>query len=302
MEFGERIRPGVQKNTGNANQPQHGPRIAQASWKACAKAGHILPTLLQAQVKENMKSETRVISLPICLVLTVFMSVRFEAAALAQQESTPTEAQSTPAQTQDDSSGQQDPGNQSGTGSTTVRTKISGPPSGTSASTSTTYVFPSNGEINRYWLKSTIGPKAFVGSAITASWHQWVADSPKEWTKDATGWGQRYGSAFLENAINTSTLVLLSRAMGQDPRYRRCDCTGAWPRISHAVKLSFMAYNRNGNLTFSPARIVETFAGPLVTRNTIYPDRYNSGDAFTAYYLAGTVGWNLFREFFSKRW
>jgi hypothetical protein len=153
--------------------------------------------------------------------------------------------------------------------------------------------------MNRYWFKNTIGPKALIGGAFTASWNQWIADSPREWTKDAKGWGQRFGSGLLDNGINTTSLVWLSRATGQDPRYRRCDCTGFGPRLGHAIRLTFSGYNRSGNLTFSPAKIVAPFTGPMVTRNTYYPDRFGWGNVGSAggYYLAGSVGWNIVREF-----
>src|SRR5262245_33441984 len=93
-----------------------------------------------------------------------------------------------------------------------------------------TYVFPTKQEMNRYWLRNTLGPRALIGATFTASWNTWVTDSPKEWTKDATGWGQRYGSALVDNGINQTSLIFISRKMNQDPRYRRCDCTGFKPR------------------------------------------------------------------------
>jgi hypothetical protein len=175
-------------------------------------------------------------------------------------------------------------------------------PTGT-ASASTTYVFPTNREMNRFWLRNTIGPEGLVGASFTASWHQWVTDSPKEWTKDAEGWGKRFGTAMLDNGVNESSLVLISRAIGQDPRYHRCDCTGLWPRSRQAIKLAFMSYNRSGNIVFSPAKIISPFTGPMVTRNTIYPDRYGFGDAASAggYYFAGRIAWNLVREFIWKK-
>jgi hypothetical protein len=153
--------------------------------------------------------------------------------------------------------------------------------------------------MNRYWFKNTIGPKAFAGAAFTASWNQWVADSPSDWAKDATGYGQRYGSALLDNGVNTTSLVWISRATAQDPRYRRCDCTGVWPRARHAIVMSYMSYNRSGDLRFSPAKIIAPVTGPLVTRSLIYPNE-GPGDAFSGwgYYLAGGVGWNIVREFF----
>jgi hypothetical protein len=180
-------------------------------------------------------------------------------------------------------------------GGTTGRAK----PSIGGATTTTPYTFPTGREMNIYWLKNTLGPKAFVGAAFTAGWNQWVTDSPKEWAKDATGYGQRFGSSFLDNSINTTSLVWVSRAMHQDPRYRRCDCTGFWPRTKHAFVLSVMAYNRNGDLTFAPQKIGAPYTGPLVSRNTIYPDRFGTSKAFSggAYYMVGSVVWNWVREF-----
>ena len=153
--------------------------------------------------------------------------------------------------------------------------------------------------MNRYWLRSTVGAKALIGGVFTGSWRTWVNQSPEEWDQGANGWSRRFGVALLDNGINTSALVLASRAMHQDPRYRRCDCKGAGARAGHAFLLTFMSLNRNGDRTFAPAKLVTPFFGPLVTRNTVYPDRFGSGDAATsgAYYLLGSVGWNLFREF-----
>src|SRR5262249_39999474 len=117
-------------------------------------------------------------------------------------------------------------------------------------------------------------------------------------------WSKRFGTALLDNGINTSSLILSSRAMHQDPIYYRCDCSGAWPRTMHAIKMTFMSRNRSGGLTFSPPKLISPFTGPLVTRNFIYPDRFGSGDAATGgvYYLVGSVGWNLFREFVWNLW
>src|SRR6266516_7976426 len=47
--------------------------------------------------------------------------------------------------------------NGNGSGSTTKRTKVTGSPTGAPASTA--YVFPTGGQMNRYWLKNTLGLK-----------------------------------------------------------------------------------------------------------------------------------------------
>jgi hypothetical protein len=157
--------------------------------------------------------------------------------------------------------------------------------------------------MNHYWLRNTFGLKAVGGAIFTASWNTWVINSPKEWHENGSGWSKRFGSSLLDNGINTSTLVLTSRAMHQDPIYFRCECSGVGPRTLHAIELTFMARNRSGDLTFSIPKVGSHFAGPLVTRNTIYPDRYGVSNALRGggYYFAGSLGWNLVREFIWKK-
>jgi hypothetical protein len=163
---------------------------------------------------------------------------------------------------------------------------------------STTYVFPTDREMGAYWVRNVLGPKAFIGATLTGSWNTWVRLTPDEWGH-RRGWGKRFGVAFLDNSMNESARGLLSLAMNQDPMYYRCDCSGAWARTKHAIKLSFMSRNSSGAYVFAPPKIVAPFVGPLVTRNTIYPSRFDSSNAASsgAYYLAGTVGWNMVREF-----
>src|SRR5262249_14283468 len=172
---------------------------------------------------------------------------------------------------------------------------------GPGALAATTYVFPTIAQMNRYWLLNTVGPRPLLGAAFTGGWETW-RNTPHEWEPNGRGWSKRFGSTLLDNGINQSTLILWSRAVGQDPRYSHCDCTGVKARTGHAIKMAFMSRNRSGGFTFSPAKVISPFAGPMVTRNTIYPDRFGVGDAFAggAYYFAGGVGWNLVREFILK--
>ncbi len=162
----------------------------------------------------------------------------------------------------------------------------------------TTYVFPTGREMGAYWLRNVVGPKAFIGATITSSWNTWVNISPDEWGH-RRGWGRRFGVSLLDNSMNESSRVLLSLAMNQDPMYYRCDCSGAWARAKHAIKLSFTSRTSSGAYVFAPPKIVAPFVGPLVTRNTIYPSSFDSSNAASAgaYYLAGSIGWNLVREF-----
>jgi hypothetical protein len=183
---------------------------------------------------------------------------------------------------------------------------------GNSASTSTPavavsqYTFPSNRKMVRFGFRGVAGFRALVGSAVGSSWNTWVRQSPKEWGNDASGWGKRFGTRVLDNGINQSTLVALSIATHRDPIYYRCDCSGVWPRTFHAIKMTYEGRDRAGAARFSVADVISPFVGPLITRNTIYPSRFDTMDGLRsgAYFMLGTAGWNIIREFFLKgpRW
>jgi hypothetical protein len=194
-------------------------------------------------------------------------------------------------------------GNANGSGNTSTAA-----PAATTGNTSaaapatTTYVFPTSAQMNAYWIRNMLGPTPFLGATLSASWNTWVNLTPDEWGHRA-GWGKRFGTSFLDIGMNQTALVLLSRAMGQDPMYYRCDCSGVGARTGHAIKMSFMSRNRSGDNTFAPAKIVSHFVGPIVTRNTLYPSSFDSSDGARsgAYYLLGSIGWNIVREFIWRK-
>jgi hypothetical protein len=166
----------------------------------------------------------------------------------------------------------------------------------------TGYVFPTNRQIVRFGYRGVAGVRTLAGSAVTASWNTWVTHTPEEWDRNFSGWSKRFGAKVLDHGINQSTLVVLSLATHQDPIYYRCACTGFWPRTRHAVEMTYRARNRQGDSVFSVARVTSPFVGPIITRNTIYPKRFDTLDGIEggAFYMLGTAGWNMVREFLLK--
>lgn len=164
------------------------------------------------------------------------------------------------------------------------------------------YRFPSARARFGDWAGNTFGPSAIAGSATSAAWGQWVVDEPPEWPDDGRGFAQRFGAASLTTAITETSLSLLSAASRQDARYYRCPRTGFGPRLTHAIRMTFMARRPDGSAAFSVAKTASPFIGPLVTRTTIYPERYTCGDGALsgAYAVLMNAGWNLAREFILK--
>jgi hypothetical protein len=164
------------------------------------------------------------------------------------------------------------------------------------------YRFPSGRERFRSWAMNAFGPSAIAGSVTSAAWGQWVDDEPPEWPDGSRGFARRFGAASLTTAITETSFSLLAAAARQDNRYYRCPCTGVGPRLTHALRMTFMARRPDGSAAFSVAKTASPFVGPLVTRTTIYPDRYTLGDGALsgAYAVLMNAGWNLAREFVLK--
>ena len=169
-----------------------------------------------------------------------------------------------------------------------------------------TYEFPSGKERAAYWVKRAMGPTAFVAAATGASWGTWVTNEPPEWGKRGEGFGRRVGNSLATTAINQTSLALISEVTRQDSAYYRCPCSGFGSRLKHVVKMTFMGRNRKGEMVFSPGKMISPFIGPMVTRNTLYPDRYGPGDAAVSgvYGIGAFAAWNFVYEFIlpAKRW
>lgn len=161
------------------------------------------------------------------------------------------------------------------------------------------YRFPTRQERFEWWARNVLGPSAVAGDLTSAAWGHWVTDEPVEWAKDDEGFVKRLGAAAATTAITETSFSLLSAAFREDVRYYRCPRAGLGPRLGHALKMTFMARRADGSAAFSPAKTMSPFAGPLVTRATLYPDGTTLGDGALsgAYAVLMNAGWNLAREF-----
>jgi hypothetical protein len=72
--------------------------------------------------------------------------------------------------------------------------------------------------------------------------HDQAKNDPPEWGQGASGFGKRLGSLQAQNIIQNSLTSLGDAAVKFEPRYDRCRCVGAWPRISHAIVRNFVTY------------------------------------------------------------
>ena len=98
-----------------------------------------------------------------------------------------------------------------------------------------------NERFKLYIRQTYTTPGIYVKTALF-SIHDQVNETEPDWGDGASGFGKRLGSLHARNIIQNSLTSLGNAAVGFEPRYDRCRCEGAWPRIRHAVVRNFITY------------------------------------------------------------
>ena len=163
-----------------------------------------------------------------------------------------------------------------------------------------TYVLPTERtKVNNY-LFDTFGPYPVASSAVFAGIDQWT-NTPPEWKQGGEGFGQRYASDFAIAAIETTTRYGLAEIFKEDTLYYRCECSGLFPRVRHAVISTFTGRRgEDGHRFVSFSAILAPYAGSAAAVYGWYPDRFGAKDAFRMgnYSLLEYMGGNIALEFF----
>jgi hypothetical protein len=163
-----------------------------------------------------------------------------------------------------------------------------------------TYLRPTEGTKVRNYVFDGFGPYPIVGAAFTAGINQ-LNDSPPEWNQGIEGYSKRFGSNLGIAVVGTSTRYGLAEALKDDTLYYRCQCSGTFPRLRHAVFSTLIARRGDdGHRVFSFPALVAPYAGSVVALYGWYPGRFGAKDAFRMgnYSLLAYMGQNISLEFF----
>jgi len=161
------------------------------------------------------------------------------------------------------------------------------------------YTRPTERTKLRNYFFDTYGPYPIVGAALAAGINQ-ADNTPPEWKQGAAGYGKRFASDFGIAAVTTTTRYALAKAFREDTLYYRCECKGAFPRLSYAVISTFTSRRGNdGHRVFFFPALVAPYAGTMTAVYGWYPGRYGAKDAFRMgnYSLLGYMGGNIALEF-----
>lgn len=150
----------------------------------------------------------------------------------------------------------------------------------------------------RWVVDSTIGPESLAAGLFSAAWGTGF-DFPKEYGTHWDGFGARYGMRLTGIATSNTMEAGLGAIWGEDPRYIRDEGAPFGHRIGHAVKMTFLAQNREGNLMPAYARFI-AIPGSNFLSNTWRPDSnatISRAVARTGLGFLGRLGGNTFDEF-----
>jgi hypothetical protein len=165
-----------------------------------------------------------------------------------------------------------------------------------------TYVRPTERTKASNYVFDAFGPYPIAGATFAAGISQWT-NSPPEWGQGAAGFGKRFGSDFAIAAIGSTTRYGLAEAIKEDTLYYRCECSGPFPRLRHAVISTFAGRRgEDGHRVFSFSALAAPYAGSMIAVYVWYPDRFGAMDAFRMgnYSLLSYVGGNIALEFFYR--
>jgi hypothetical protein len=143
-----------------------------------------------------------------------------------------------------------------------------------------------------------LSPRPYLGALASAAADQYEK-APPEWGQGGSAYAKRFASEFGVLAIGTTVHEGLAAGMGLEPRYIACECKGLVQRAGHAIKMSFLTYDKEGRTRIDLPSMAGAYAGGMISQYW-YPDRYNplsDGVRVGTQQFALHIGADIFREF-----
>jgi hypothetical protein len=149
------------------------------------------------------------------------------------------------------------------------------------------------------WLaRENLAPTAIlediaVGAIYTGT------NTPEEYGPHWSGFGKRTGLTAANFGVITVMEAGLGSLWGEDPRYDRTVGQSFKSRLGHVIKMTFMAYNKNGSLRPAYARYLAIPGGSFLENSWIPDSQSSTGDALerAGYSFLSRMGGNAFKEF-----
>ena len=150
---------------------------------------------------------------------------------------------------------------------------------------------------------ATFDPVAMIGVGLAAGIEQ-ASNSYAGYGQGAAGYGKRFAAKFVDGrSSDYLTHAVFPALLHQDPRYYYQGSGSVKSRLVHAINSAFVARSDSGRSMPNYSYLLGDLSSGALS-NLYYP-KANRGAGLvftnTAVGLAGRIGLNIVREFFSKR-
>jgi hypothetical protein len=143
-----------------------------------------------------------------------------------------------------------------------------------------------------------LSPNTYLEGGISAV-ATFSVGEPEGWPRTTDGMFRRIGSQTALLMMEEGGRQALDAAVGLEPRYFRCRCTGFLPRTGYAIKMTFFTFNEEGHLRPDVPRLAADYGSSMIVTRW-YPDRYtplDQGVRMGHTQVGIDVALNIFREF-----
>lgn len=156
----------------------------------------------------------------------------------------------------------------------------------------------SSQRFQRYWDETLKNPGLYAVAGLSALAGQ-VAHDPPEWGQGLGGYAHRTASEMGILLIQGTVHEAGAAALGYDPRYQTCGCTGLWKRTGHALKWSFLTRTDTGRTRLDLPSLAGAYGAGMLAMYW-YPNRFNplsDGVRIGTQEFGYHVGADVLREF-----
>jgi hypothetical protein len=149
-----------------------------------------------------------------------------------------------------------------------------------------------------WFVTSTIGPTSLSAGLFSAAFST-ASNTPSEYGPHWAGYAKRYGMRLTGISTGNAMEAGLGALWGEDPRYFREPEEPIKVRIGHAIKTTFTAYDREGNVVPAYARCIAIPGNNFLSNTWRADSEANTRSAAmrTLYGFLGKMGSNAFTEF-----